>query len=225
LYNSICSLSKSHQSFSAALVNERYTTKRSACCRAPVHFAKHNEDSQPLNQSKRTVHCVKCKKTINRDSNGACNIARKGIHYALELEHETKEYHAYTDEEDKQMEEWNIKRKEKTAERKEQNKAKQRTNRQAKKKQEKAEELNKESEEVQQLINKKKEKDEEMEKLKLQTESLRLQMERIRMQMEAEMERLTVQMEELRTESSDLSIQITAATATAALANLNLNQH
>ena len=36
-----------------------------------------------------------------------------------------------------------------------------------------------------------------------------------------EMERLTVQMEELRTESSDLSIQITAATATAALANLN----
>jgi hypothetical protein len=34
------------------------------------------------------------------------------------------------------------------------------------------------------------------------------------------MERLTVQMEELRTESSDLSIQITAA-----LANLNLNQH
>jgi hypothetical protein len=108
---------------------------------------------------------VKCKKTINRDSNGACNIARKGIHYALELEHETKEYHAYTDEEDKQMEEWNIKRKEKTAERKEQNKAKQRTIRQAKKKKEKAEECNKENEKVQQLINMKKETDEERVKM------------------------------------------------------------
>jgi hypothetical protein len=111
LYNSICSLSKSHESFSAALVNERYTTKRSACCRAPVHFAKHDSDSQPLNQSKRTVHCVKCKKTINRDSNGACNIANKGIHFAIKKKQEKIQYCTYSNQENKELEQWSEKRK------------------------------------------------------------------------------------------------------------------